>query len=413
MTTRADDRLVNLEPAAAEALSQRLGEPAWALELRRDGLAACERLPYPKKADEAWRRTDPEGFRLEGRRIVMARPTFEAVREGSIPGLNLLPLEQALVEPRARETLWAAGRLDQDRFSALNAAYRSGGAWVQVPQGLVTQAPSRITHQVDLPAEPSAFFPHSVLVGGRHSQSTVVESFQSGAGDLVADATVEIHLEEGARMQYVVVSRWGQGTRALTRLEAHLARDSQLRVLFLGLGGATTKAFMAGDLEGEGSKSEFLGLVFAGGQQHFDVDTQQNHRVPASASDVLFNCALDHRARTVFTGNIFVAPEAQKVDAYQKNRNLLLSGGAHAWSLPKLEILANDVRCTHGATFSTYDQDQQFYLQSRGLGDADARRLIIGGFFQDVIERLEGEALVEWLSGLMHEKIEATLAGPA
>jgi len=412
MTTMADDQLLNLEPAAAEVLSRRLGEPAWALEVRRAGLAAWERLPFPTKADEAWRRTDPEVFHPEGRRIVLARPEFEPEREGASEGLTLLPLEQALADPaRTRERFWAGGLPGRDRFSALNAAYRSGGAWVQVARDRVLQAPVHVSHRAGQPRGPAAFLPHSVLVGGRHSHSTVVESFQSGGGDLLADSTVEIHLEEGARMQYVMVSRWGETTRALTRLEAHLARDSQLRVLFLGLGGATTKVFMTGDLEGMGSKSEFLGMVFAGGQQHFDVDTQQNHRVPASASDVLFNCALDHRARTVFTGNIFVAPDAQKVDAYQKNRNLLLSGKAHAGSIPKLEILANDVRCTHGATFTTYDQDQQFYLQSRGLPDADARRLIITGFFQEVIERLEGPVLVDWLAGLMQEKMEASLGG--
>lgn len=410
MTTMADDRLLNLEPAAAQTLSQRLGEPAWALEVRRAGLLAWEQLPFPKKTDEAWRRTDPQRFCPEGRKIVLARPAFDAVGEEAAQGLTCLPIERALEgRPQAQDRLFSAGQHRQDKFSALNAAYRSGGAWVEVPQGLVAQAPLRITHQVDLPGQPAAFFPHTVLVGGRHSQATVIESFGSDSGDLVSSPVVEIHLEEGARMQYVVVSRWGEGASALTRLVAHLAKDSQLRVLFLGLGGATTKAFVSGELEGTGSKSEFLGLVFASSQQHFDVDTQQNHKVPACASDVLFNCALDHRARTVFTGNIFVAPGAQQTDAYQKNRNLLLSGKAHADSSPKLELLANDVRCTHGATFATYDQDQQFYLQSRGMRDAEARRLIISGFFQEVIERLEGPALVEWLSGLMQDKMEASL----
>lgn len=409
MTTLADDKLLNLEPAAAEALAAALGEPDWALQVRRTGLASWEALPYPKNTDEEWRRTDPERFRPEGRRIVTVAPTFETPADG--PGPIRMPLAEALQQdPEARGRLFGAEHHTQEKFSALNAAYRSGGAWVRIPHDQSIQAPLRATHHVPAtPAGPSAFFPHSVVVAGRNSRATVVEYFDSEAGDLMAAPVLEAHLEEGAQLQYVVVYRWGEGARAMTRFHARLEKDAHLRVLFLGVGGAMTKNFMTGDLVGTGAKSEMLGLVFAAGRQHFDVDTLHNHLVANTASDVLFNCALNDRSRTIFTGNIFVAPQAQKTDAYQKSRNLLLSDKARADAMPKLEILANDVRCTHGATFTTYDRDQQFYLQSRGLKDADARRLIITGFFQEVIERLEGPELVDWLAGLMQEKMEASL----
>ncbi len=409
MTTMADDML-NLEPASLEALSRQLGEPGWALEARRAAQEAFAALPFPERTEEAWRRTPPELFNPQGRGIVRLTPAFDLLGEGEPEEPVGLPFEKGLARlGQVPESLGPSGSRLQEKFSALNAAFRSGGAWVGLPRGRSLDRPLQITHQVPTIQAPAAFFPHSRIVGERHSKATVVESFASQGGDLLAAPVVEIQLEEGACLQYVLVSRWGEGTRALTHLDVRLARNSQLRVLFLGVGGATTKAFLTGNLDGEGAKSEFLGLVFASGQQHFDVDTLQNHHVPAGNSDVLFNCALNESSRSIFTGNIFVAPGAQKTDAYQKNRNLLLSGKAHADSIPKLEILANDVRCTHGATFTTYDQDQQFYLQSRGLPDADARRLIITGFFQEVIERLEGPVLVEWLAGLMQEKMETSL----
>jgi len=411
MTTMADNML-NIEPASVEALSRQMGEPGWALEARRGAQEAFAALPFPERNEEAWRRTPPDLFNPQGRGVVRVAPGFDLLGEGE-PGQPVgVPFEEGLARlGQVPESLGPSGSGLQEKFSALNAAFRSGGAWVSLPRDLSLERPLRITHQVPTLQAPGAFFPHSRIVGEPHSKATVVESFGSLDGDLLAAPVVEIHLEEGAHLQYVLVSRWGEATRALTHLDVRLARNSQLRVLFLGLGGATTKAFLTGNLEGEGAMSEFLGLVFASGQQHFDVDTLQNHHVPAGSSDVLFNCALNQGSRSVFTGNIFVAPGAQKTDAYQKNRNLLLSGKAHADSIPKLEILANDVRCTHGATFTTYDQDQQFYLQSRGLPDADARRLIITGFFQEVIERLEGPVLVDWLAGLMQEKMEASLGG--
>jgi len=411
MTTMADDML-NLEPASLEALSRQSGEPDWALAARRAAQEAYAALPFPERTEEAWRRTPPDLFDPHGRRIVRVRPGFDVLGEGVPEELPGLPFEEALASrEEVPGSLAAGGALLQQKYSALNAAFRSGGAWVDLPRDRCLEQPVRITHQVPDLQAPAAFFPHSRIVGERHSKATVVESFGSLGGDLLAAPVVEIDLEEGAHLQYVLVSRWGQATRSLTRLDVRLARDSQLRVLFLGVGGAATKAFLTGNLDGEGAKSEFLGLVFASGKQHFDVDTLQNHHVPTGSSDVLFNCALNEASRSVFTGNIFVAPGAQKTDAYQKNRNLLLSGKAHADSIPKLEILANDVRCTHGATFTTYDQDQQFYLQSRGLPDADARRLIITGFFQEVIERLEGQVLVDWLAGLMQQKMEDALGG--
>lgn len=398
MTMLADDRQMTLELPAVT-------EPEWAQQARRAGLAAWEEIPYPKATDEAWRRTDPERFRPDGRTVVSVNPTFDTLGEGT-PAHGRSLAEALEGDAWVRELL---EKRPQEKFAALTGAWRSGGVRVAVPAGENVAAPLRAHHQVDLAGGPTAFAPFTVLTAGANSQATVVEHFESPDGDLLATPVVHLRLEEGARLQYVMVARFGQGARVVTNFQAHLAKDAQLRVLVVGIGGSVSKTFMAGDLEGEGSKSEMLGLVFANGRQHFDADTLHNHLVANTGSDVLFNVALNDRSRSVFAGNIFVAPGAQKTDAYQKNRNLLLSDKARADSMPKLEIVANDVRCTHGATFTTYDMDQRFYLQSRGLRDADARRLIITGFFQEVIERLEGRALVDWLADLMQEKMETAL----
>lgn len=411
MSMLADDKQLTLEPAASQRLSTELQEPGWAVEGRRAALTLYNGLAYPKGSDEQWRRTDPERFRPEGRAMLAVTPTFDTLGDGALDNVLHRSLDQALhqdeeaVRPFLLETV-------PEKFAALNGAWRTGGTFVHVPAGRALETPIRARHDVAVPEGPGAFVPRSVLLAEENSSATVIEHFESTDGDLLAVPVVQIRVKQGARMQYVMVCRWGHGTRAVARLQAHVEKDAQLRVLVLGIGGSVMKTFMVGDLEGVGSKSEMLGLIFANGRQHFDIDSLHNHLVPNTSSDVLFNVALNDRSRSVFGGNIYVAPGAQKTDAYQKNRNLILSDKARADSMPKLEIVANDVRCTHGATFTTYDADQRFYLQSRGLKDADARRLIITGFFQEVIERLEGQVLVDWLSSLMQEKMETALGLP-
>lgn len=180
-------------------------------------------------------------------------------------------------------------------------------------------------------------------------------------------------------------------------------------MFFAGFGTRLTKAFVESDLVGEGAKSEVLGVVLAQGRQHYDMDAQQNHRVGNTVSDVLCHVALTDRARSVFAGNILCEPGAQKIDGYQQNRNLLLSDQARADSMPRLEIEANDVRCTHGASFATYDGDQRFYLQTRGLTAFEAERLLVTGFFAEVIGRLEHEVVGEWLATRLEDKMSRAL----
>jgi Fe-S cluster assembly protein SufD len=225
----------------------------------------------------------------------------------------------------------------------------------------------------------------------------------------LANPVMHVHVKEGAKLRYIVVGQWGNGTSAVPTVHARVEKDAHFQMLFVGLSGELCKSFVESDIVGEGAKSEVLGVVMAHGRQHYDIDVQQNHRTSNTVSDVLFHVALTDRSRSIFGGNILCEPGSQKIDGYQQNRNLMLSDKARADSMPRLEIEANDVRCTHGASFSTYDQDQKFYLQSRGLNQAEAEQLLVTGFFSAVLDRLEHETAAEWLEGLMTEKMTHVL----
>jgi Fe-S cluster assembly protein SufD len=409
MTAITDD--IFLDRATPEALSRRLAEPEWLAARRRKAFQAVQSLPFPRPTDEAWRRTDPERFLYAGHRLAGHSPLVELLGD-SPADVHSMSLARALAErgPEVERLLGGLAPLEH-LFVALNQAFFSGGSFTAVEPGAVLPHPARVTHRfAPAEGEKTAVMPRSLVHMGAGSEGTLVEVYESAPGDLLAAPVAEIYVEPEARLQYVVVYRWGQGARVVSHFHARVARDARLRLLFLGLGGSVVKNWWVGDLVGQGAGSECLGLVLGEGRQHFDCDVMHNHLVPHTSSDVLFNVALTGRARSVFMGNIMVARGAQKTDAYQKNRNLLLSQKARADSIPRLEIGANDVRCTHGATFSTYDRDQEFYLQTRGLSAAQARSMIVHGFFQEVIERLSGQELVEWLTGLMEQKMDSALA---
>jgi Fe-S cluster assembly protein SufD len=243
----------------------------------------------------------------------------------------------------------------------------------------------------------------------KFSKVTLVETFTSTEDSLMAAPLADIYLGEGATLKYVIVQKWGVETSSVPTVRAHLEKDSHLQVLYVGLGGKLTKLFGECDLEAPGCKSEVLGLVMAAEKQHFDFDVNQYHRVGENVSDVLFHVALADEARSIFSGNVICQPGAQKIDGYQQNRNLLLSSTARADSMPKLEIEANDVRCTHGATFTTYDEGQYFYCRSRGLTEVEAKRLLVRGFFQEVVNRVEQPVVVEHLMDLVADKMDHTL----
>lgn len=385
----------------------RNNEPAWLHEQREQGLAAFEKTPYPTSHDEAWRRTDPERVRTGDKPVLTPAHTF---------GLTACagPLDSSVTFKPLAEAGDAAqsmlGQLAQpkDSHTALNAAFWAGGTYLHVPKDVSTGAgylESKYTY-----TGAGTALTRTVIKVERNSKATYVEHFLADDSEVVAAPVIEIDVAENSKLVYVLVNEWGTSTSVVPRVHARVGKDAHLQMLFVGFGSALTKSHIECDLVGEGCKSEVLGLVLGKGRQHFDIDCQQNHRVGNTVSDVLFHVALTGRSRSVFAGNILCEPGAQKIDGYQQNRNLILSDKARADSMPRLEIEANDVRCTHGASFTTYDPGQRFYLQSRGLNKEEAERLLVTGFFAAVVERLEHPPLVEWLLGQLEGQLEIALA---
>jgi Fe-S cluster assembly protein SufD len=274
-----------------------------------------------------------------------------------------------------------------EKFAAHNAAMWRSGLLVQVPKGLVLEKP--LTIRIANAVEGGSLFWRLLVVAEPESRFTVIEEYVSATPELSAysNAAVEIVVGQAAKVEYVSVQSLSRQTWHFASHHARVERDAELDWVTGGFGSAKGKVRIQNDLAGPGATSRVTGAYFADGTQHLDYDTFQEHIAPDTTSDFAFKGALRDEARAVWRGMIRVEQDAQKTNAYQENRNLLLSRQAHADSIPGLEI--NDVRCTHGATLGQVDRDQLFYLMARGLTRAEAERLIVRGFFQDVLDRVE------------------------
>ncbi|MCJ7831964.1 MAG: Fe-S cluster assembly protein SufD, partial [Actinobacteria bacterium] len=222
-----------------------------------------------------------------------------------------------------------------------------------------------------------------------------------------SDAVVEIVVGPAARVRYTSIQEWGEGVTHLGVQRARLARDSELRSLAVGFGGSLARAEAETILAEQGASSEMLGLFFADGSQHFDHRSEQDHSAPNCTSDLLYKGALRDESRAVYSGWVHVRPGAQRTEAMQTNRNIVLSDRAKADSIPNLEIEANDVRCGHAASVGPVEEETLFYLMSRGIPRAEAERLIVFGFFQEVLDRITLDEVRDQVS----DAIAAELAG--
>ncbi len=397
-----------LNEAGLEALSGTGAE--WLKTRRSNGKARLEQTRFPERTDETWRRTSPKLFKLEGKHSVAGKSDYGVIGEGKAPdGITFGAIEDLLTEKLIDASVPEHASA-HNYFSALNETYWRGGTLLKVGQDIsLGDLALHSKHHYSGHDADSIALPRSVVEVGKFSKVTLVETFSSDQNPLMAAPLVDIKVAEGCTVKYVIVQAWGAETTIVPTVRASVAKDAHLQVLYVGLGGKITKMFGESDLEGEGCKSEVNGLVMAANKQHFDFDVNQYHRVGNNVSDVLFHIALADEARSIFSGNVLCEPGSQKIDGYQQNRNLLLSDKARADSMPKLEIEANDVACTHGATFTTYDADQNFYCRSRGLDEAEAQRLLVRGFFQEVVNRVEDQVVVEHLMDLVAEKMDLVL----
>lgn len=372
----------------------------------RDALLERYReLALPTTRDEHWRFTDLSGFdpdawdgAVDG--AAPEAPSFVELDAAGIATLDERGLTVVSAPDGVRfEALTDAepllGSLVQpdDKLRAHNAAVWEHGLLVHVAAGVELDRPLflRVTNTVDK----GALFWRVLVVAEPGSRFTLIEELASASPEIsgYANAAVEIVVHDGAKVEYVNVQSLSQQTWLFSSNHARVERDAELDWVSGGFGSAKGKVWIQNDLVDRGATSRVTGAYFADGKQHLDYDTYQLHAAPDTESDFAFKGALRDAARTVWRGMIRVEEGAQKTNAYQENRNLLLSKSAMANSIPGLEILANDVRCTHGATLSQVDRDQLFYLMARGLPRSEAERLIVRGFFQDVLDRVELEAV--------------------
>jgi Fe-S cluster assembly protein SufD len=383
-------------PLTLETLERSVlqGEPDWLRERRLSALATYERLPMPSKTDEEWRRTDISGLKATDFSELEHRNGFNLAGLAPLPrGVILEPLRVAaekhrqLVEP----LLFSLARADRDHFTALHAAFFTGGTFLYVPDGVVIDEPIVALHTSH--GGGSALLPHTLIVAGRGARFHYLDEYVSDGGEEAAYRTgsAEIFVGEGAEVGYVALQKWGRKAWHFGDQRARLEKDSKLRLFNVTLGARFSKTRVEASLAGQGADAELKAIYFASGDQFFDFHTLQDHQVGNTRSDLLFKGALQDTARTVYAGLIRIEKGAARSDAYQANRNLVLSDHAKATSIPMLEIDNNDVRCTHGATVGPVDPQHLFYLRSRGIPEQTAKRMIVQGFFGDVLDRIPFE----------------------
>ena len=349
----------------------------------------------------------PEGAvtlgQVDGR--VLEEPV--AIEDGPV----VLPLTLAverhpeLVEPHLGRVV--AG--DQDVFTAANDASWTGGAFVYVPAGVRVDAPILLTAITDEAG--TALHRRTLIVLEEGAEAEVWEQFLSGSEDseTLLDTVVELVVGQNAQLRYVCGQDMNERSWIFGTQRAEVARDGRLDWAAVAFGSAKGKLRMETLLAGEGAHGRVTGAYAPHARQHLDFDTTQEHGAANTTSDLAFRGILSDRATSVWRGMIKVDPGAQKTDAFQECRNLLLSKRAHADAIPGLEILADDVRCTHAAAIAQIDREQLFYLQSRGLSEAVSTRLVIEGFMQELVQRFEEGPIREALSGALERRMAAVL----
>ena len=364
---------------------------AFLAERRRVAAERSAELPLPTIRDEHWRYTNLRGIDFGS---FAQTPSPVVLEAGSLPaGVLFMDLERAAAEhPELIERHLGAIVGTEEKFAAENAALWTDGVLVYVPRGVVVDEPLQARFTI---GEDGAAQQWRVLVIAEEgSRFTFMEEHAEGAPGY-ANGVAELHVGPAAHVEYVSFQHRHLDTLHFAYHRAEVARDAELDWVAVALGSKTGKSRMESRLIGPGSRAKLTGAYVLDGTQHIDLDTTQEHDAPHATSDLFFKGVLSQQSRSVWRGVIRVAEGAQKTDAYQENRNLVLSSRAHADSIPGLEIKANDVRCTHGATIGRVDPEELYYLMSRGLDRAAAERLIVEGFFVDAFQRISSAPLRE------------------
>lgn len=414
-------------------------EPKWLQDRRRQAFSIFQATAWPTNRDEEWRRTDIRALKLDafappestspdaearkalepawnalvtnyatGLEHINAQPTRSAdpSRLGGAVFMDLGRAVKEFPELLERYLLTEVVSPDADALSALHAAFWTGGTLLYVPKGVKVEAP--LFSLVGLAREGKVDLDHTLIVVEDEAEATLVRETagrdRSNAPGLHVGA-VEIVVGRASRFRFVNIQNWDAGTWHFSRERALVGADSTLQWTVGGLGSRLSKVNQEVALAGQGARAQVNGVMFTTERQHLAYFTRQDHQAPNTTSDLLYKGGLKGKSRVVWKGMIRVEKDAQKTDAYQKNDNLVLSESARADSIPGLEIEANDVRCTHGATAGRVDEDMIFYALSRGVDRETAIRLIVEGFFANVYDRITLEPVRETLRQAVADKL--------
>ena len=428
-----------LQPWLA-ALDQRpRGGSRWLQDLRDRAASRFVELGFPTVRDEEWRFTSVAAIAsseflpaapvragaevLDGTmyadapyRIVFANGRFvpELSRTSGLPaGVRFGSLAVALTEHADVVGRYLGQLVDpSDRaFAALNTAFVQDGAYFYVPDGLVIEQPLQILFVSTGGTAPAMTHPRVLIVAGDRTEVRIVESYASASEQkYFSNAVTEIVAGEGAVVDHYKIAEEGAGTFHIASMHVHASRNSNVSTHAFTLGGRLVRNDILAVLDGEGAECTLNGLYFADGERHVDTHTTIDHAKPHCPSHEIYKGILAGRARAVFNGKIIVRQDAQKTDAKQTNRALLLSDNATINSKPQLEIFADDVKCTHGAAIGQLDEDALFYLRARGLTFLEARDLLIHAFAGEVIDRVRIEPLKQALERELYAQLAKDLA---
>ncbi len=434
-------RSKGISAEVVEELSRYKGEPAWLTEKRLEAWRTFEEMPMPGLRDEAWRYTDISDVKIEA--FVPYAPSTDVSSEEDLPnavqalikegeensallvqhnsetayswvdeqllqkGVVFTDLHTALTEHEdlVKEKLFGLVPVDYDKFAALSAAAFSGGSFLYVPRGVEVEVPVQSYRWLDVVG---SIMPRTLVVVEEGASVTYIEEYASADGEEPAfsNGAVELYVGQGASLRYVSLQNWERNVLHFNTIRSSTEKDATINSLVVSLGSQLSRTNVEAGLAATGSDSEMLGLYFADSSQVIDHHTLQDHLSPNAHSDLLYKGALRDESLTVFSGLIRVEPGAQKTDAYQTNRNVILgTDDAFAVSLPNLEIMADDVKCSHGSTTGQVDETELFYLMSRGIPRREAEKLVVFGFFGEVTSRIPLTGLKEKLDRAIEGKI--------
>jgi len=413
--------------------------PEWLDELRSEGMEAFAELGFPTTHLEDWKYTNlaplagvnfqPAQYEfnakiaeqieslpfagLLGNRLVFVNGRYcreLSSLEGLAEGVQFTSLSEALKSGRSSLEVHLAryAEFKAQAFVALNTAFMEDGGFIEIPKGVVLEKPLHLLYVSTAGEEPWVAHPRNLVLAGRESQATVVETYASLAGNVYFNnAVTEIVAEDGARVDYVKVQRESEAAFHVATVLAYAARNAGVQTNSLQFGARLGREELITVLDGEGAEGFLYGLYVTGGRQLIDNHTTIDHARPHCSSREFYKGILDGQSTGVFNGKILVRKDAQKTDSKQSDKNLLLSESATINTKPQLEIFADDVRCTHGATVGQIDPEAIFYLRSRGIAREEARSLLTVAFANEIINRVKFQPLQEQLQAALAAKMAA------